>query len=87
MMASRTNRRAMAPVEWLLLVALSVLWGGSFFFAEVALAELPPLTVVLDRVGLAAVALALLVRAAGGHRAPRDLRLWARSWSWGCSTT
>jgi len=42
---------------WLLLLALSVLWGGSFFFAKVAIADLPPLTVVFARVGLAAVAL------------------------------
>lgn len=54
---------AMGPVEWLLLAALSVLWGGSFFFAEVALAELPPLTVVAGRVALAAVALRLVLRA------------------------
>ena len=28
--------------EWLLLLALSVLWGGSFFFAKVALGERGP---------------------------------------------
>jgi len=50
---------------WLLLIGLSVLWGGSFFFAEVALLALPPLTVVLGRVGLAALALLLLVRLTG----------------------
>ena len=38
---------------WLLLVLLSVLWGGSFFFIGAALRELPPLTVVLARVPLA----------------------------------
>ena len=68
--------RAMGPAEWLLLVALSVLWGGSFFFSEVALAELPPFTVVLGRVGLAAVALVGMVLASG-RRLPRSLRLWA----------
>ena len=40
---------------WLL--SLSVLWGGSFFFAKVALGELAPLSVVLGRVALAAIAL------------------------------
>jgi drug/metabolite transporter (DMT)-like permease len=68
--------RAMGPAEWLLLVALSVLWGGSFYFSEVALAELPPFTVVLGRVGLAAVALVGTVLASG-RRLPRSLRLWA----------
>ena len=61
--------------EWLLLVALSLLWGGSFFFAEVALAELPPLTVVLGRVGFAALALNLFI-VARGQRMPGDPRLW-----------
>ena len=47
----------MSGKDWLLLMTLSVLWGGSFFFSEVALAELGPLTVVLGRVGFAAGAL------------------------------
>ena len=34
----------MSAVDWLMLVSLSVLWGGSFFFAKIAVAELPPLT-------------------------------------------
>jgi drug/metabolite transporter (DMT)-like permease len=65
----------MGPLEWLLLVALSVLWGGSFFFVEVALIELPPFTVVLARVALAALALLLIVLASG-HPLPRSPRLW-----------
>lgn len=40
-----------------MLLALSLLWGGSFFFIGVVVAELPPLTIVLIRVGLAAVVL------------------------------
>jgi drug/metabolite transporter (DMT)-like permease len=70
-----TTRPTMGPREWLLLVVLSLLWGGSFFFAEVALAELPPMTVVLARIGLAALALNLLVLA-NGRRLPRSPRLW-----------
>jgi drug/metabolite transporter (DMT)-like permease len=38
-----------------LLALLSVLWGGSFFFIGVVIRELPPLTVVLLRVSLAAL--------------------------------
>ena len=67
--------KSMTLLEWLLLLTLSVLWGGSFFFGKVALAELPPLTLVLGRVALAAVALNLVV-VATGHWMPRDLRLW-----------
>ena len=48
-----------------MLLSLSVLWGGSFFFAKVAVGELGPLTVVFGRVGLAAVALNLVLAAAG----------------------
>lgn len=43
--------------DWALLGVLSVLWGGSFFFTGVALKELPPLTLVLLRVALAAMIL------------------------------
>ncbi|MEZ5857136.1 MAG: DMT family transporter [Hyphomicrobiaceae bacterium] len=55
----------MGATEWMLLVMLSVLWGGSFFFSKVALQELPTLTVVLLRVGIAACALALYLKATG----------------------
>ena len=67
--------RIMSPLEWGLLLILSILWGGSFFFVEVALTELPPFTVVLGRVGFAAIALILLVYGVG-HRLPADFRLW-----------
>ena len=40
--------------DWSLL-GVSVLWGGSFFFNGVVLRELPPLTLVLLRVALAAM--------------------------------
>src|SRR5262245_1778128 len=43
--------------DWALLAALSVLWGGSFFFNGVVLRELPPFTLVLLRVLLAAMIL------------------------------
>lgn len=66
--------KSMTSLEWLLLLTLSVLWGGSFFFGEVALDKLSPLTLVLGRVGLAAVALNLVVLATG-YRMPRDVKL------------
>jgi drug/metabolite transporter (DMT)-like permease len=49
--------------DWSLLAVLSVLWGGSFFFNGVVLKELPPLTVVLLRVALAALILLPVLRA------------------------
>jgi drug/metabolite transporter (DMT)-like permease len=66
---------AMGPAEWALLLALSILWGGTFFFAEIALEELRPLTLVLCRVGIAAGALVLVVHATG-HRVAASARLW-----------
>jgi drug/metabolite transporter (DMT)-like permease len=51
----------MAWRVWLWLISLAVLWGGSFFFAKVAVGELGPFTVVFARVSLAALALALFV--------------------------
>ena len=59
--------RAMGGVEWLLLVALSVLWGGSFLFGKIAVGEIPPLSVAFGRVALAALALNLLLLALGRH--------------------
>jgi drug/metabolite transporter (DMT)-like permease len=58
-----------------MLLALSILWGGSFFFVGVAVKELPPLTIVLLRVGLAALILNIVVRALG-LGAPRDKEVW-----------
>jgi drug/metabolite transporter (DMT)-like permease len=49
--------------DWALLAALSVLWGGSFFFNGVVLRELPPFTLVLLRVALAAAILLPLLYA------------------------
>lgn len=61
--------------EWAMLLILSIVWGGSFFFAKIALAELPPLTLVLYRVALAAMALLgwLLV---AGKSIPKGLDIW-----------
>lgn len=64
---------SMTNGDWLRLLTLSLLWGGSFFFAEVAVALIPPLTLAWARVGLAAMAL-LLVRALLGRLG--NLRAW-----------
>jgi drug/metabolite transporter (DMT)-like permease len=61
--------------DWSLLALLSVLWGGSFFFNGVLLRELPPLTVVLLRVALAAIMLLPLLRVYG-IAFPRGLAGW-----------
>ncbi len=65
----------MSATDWLLLIALSVLWGGSFYFAKVAVLEIPPLTLALGRVAIAGAAIAVLVRPLGGTF-PRDASTW-----------
>ena len=67
--------KTMDRAEWGLLVLLSVLWGGAFFCVGVAVVELPPLTVVLARVGLAALIL-LGLSWCLGHSLPRGLSAW-----------
>jgi len=67
--------KTMGLVDWLLLIFLSILWGGSFFFGKVALSELRPFTLVLGRVSIAAMVMHVVVRATG-HRMPSSLRLW-----------
>ena len=47
----------MNGADWAILLILSVLWGGSFFFIELALPTVAPLTLVLIRVAIAAAML------------------------------
>jgi drug/metabolite transporter (DMT)-like permease len=60
----------------LLLLGLATVWGGSFFFAEVALREVPPLTIALHRVFWAVPALFLVVLYQG-LKIPRSIRAWS----------
>ncbi len=52
--------------SWLLLIILSVLWGGSFFFVAVALREFPPMTLALARVAFAAAFIYPIFKMQGG---------------------
>lgn len=56
---------AVALRDWALLCLLALLWGGSFFFVEVALAGLAPLAVVWLRVAGAAAVLFVVLRLSG----------------------
>ncbi|MCB1389201.1 MAG: DMT family transporter [Rhodobacteraceae bacterium] len=66
----------MSGADWLRLILLSVLWGGSFFFVGVAVPALPPFSIVFARVGLAALVLAVALPALGLPY-PRGARVWA----------
>jgi drug/metabolite transporter (DMT)-like permease len=67
--------KQMGPREWLMLIALSILWGGSFFFVGVAVKELPPITIVAIRVALGAFILLTICRLMG-LKLPRDIATW-----------
>jgi drug/metabolite transporter (DMT)-like permease len=67
--------RPMTPAQWGLLGILSLLWGSSFFWAELALVSLPPLTLVQGRVTLGALFLLVVVRMRGVPL-PRTWRDW-----------
>lgn len=59
----------------IMLAVLSVIWGGAFFFAAIAVTEVPPLTVTLHRVFWAVpllFAFAYLARIP----IPRDAKTW-----------
>ncbi len=55
--------------DWGLLILLSLLWGGAFFFSKIAVGAIGPLTTAACRVSLAALVLLAVVRL-GGHRMP-----------------
>ncbi len=67
--------RTMGFQEWGLIVILSILWGGSFFFIGVAVNDMPPFTIVLCRVTLASVIL-LAVVYFKGNTMPSSPALW-----------
>jgi drug/metabolite transporter (DMT)-like permease len=63
-----------------MLIALALIWGASFMFIKVAVRELTPATLILGRLGLAALTLALVVPfATGTGPALAELR---SNWRW-----
>ena len=65
----------MGLTEWLFIILLSVLWGAAFFMGKVAVAEIPPFTIVFGRIGLGAIILNIIV-VATGKRMPRQAGAW-----------
>jgi drug/metabolite transporter (DMT)-like permease len=72
---SETINQVMGLQEWGLIIILSILWGGSFFFVGVAVKEMPPLTIVLCRVALASIILLAVVHLKG-NKMPSSKGLW-----------
>src|SRR3954464_13704490 len=63
-----------------MLIALALIWGSSFLFIKVAVRELTPATLIVGRLGLAAITLGLLVPFfVGTGETVRQLRA---NWVW-----
>lgn len=69
--------RLAGPGDLALLALLAAIWGASFLFIKVAVASIPPLTIVAVRVALGALLL-LAVARARGVRLPRGRATWLR---------
>lgn len=69
------QKLSMGRLEWTMLITLSILWGGSFFFMKVALSDLPTFTIVFCRVIIAACSLILLLKLSG-IELPRGSEEW-----------
>ncbi len=67
--------KSMSSAEWVMLIILSILWGGSFFFVGVAVRAFPPLTIVSLRVTLASLTLVAVVHFLG-LRLPMRRKIW-----------
>jgi drug/metabolite transporter (DMT)-like permease len=68
-------KSSMNKVEWGMLILLSILWGASFLFMKVALAELPTFTIVFSRVCIASLTLLILIKILN-HEFPKGLKVW-----------
>ena len=60
----------MTAAVWAQILLLGAIWGGSFFFARIAVSEIPPITLVLLRVGIAAAALQVWLAVTGQSFGP-----------------
>lgn len=60
-----TPQPSLSAATWGMLLLLGAIWGGSFFFARIAVAEIPPVVLVLHRVLIAALALHIYLAIAG----------------------
>src|ERR1700692_2943407 len=71
---SQTPHIAIEPA---LLLALAVLWGGSYTFIKLGVATIPPVTLIAARTAIAGLLLLAFMHARG-RRLPRDAATWRR---------
>ena len=61
--------------EFVLLACLALLWGSSYLFISIGVREIPPITLIAIRVGVAAIFLLSVIAWQGAHL-PRDVGTW-----------
>lgn len=66
----------MSTSAWIMLIALSLLWGSSFFLVEIALQGFPVMVLVTLRVAIAAIVLWCIV-ALSSAAVPRSMSVWS----------
>jgi drug/metabolite transporter (DMT)-like permease len=81
-MSKSAINTSMTTVEWFMLIGLSVIFGGSFFFTGVIVQDLPPKTIVFFRVLIAALALHLFMISTG-RKMPWNGTIWAAFFAMG----
>jgi drug/metabolite transporter (DMT)-like permease len=64
-MRNANIKTTMGSAEWSRLVLLSVLWGGAFFFVEIALLSFSPLLLIAVRFSMATLLVWIIVFAKG----------------------
>lgn len=69
------NQQSMGLSQWLLLLFLSLLWGGAFFLAKVAVTDVHPFALVLFRVSIAASVLFLYL-VVTRRAIPKSVTVW-----------
>jgi drug/metabolite transporter (DMT)-like permease len=65
----------MDAFDWVMLITLATVWGGSFLFNAILVAELPVITIVAIRVTVAALALWGFMRVTG-RKIPTAPQVW-----------
>jgi drug/metabolite transporter (DMT)-like permease len=73
-------RGAQAPPsrrDYLLLLSLGAIWGGSFFLIKLAIATVPPVSVAAGRILVGALLMGAVL-SLRGMRLPRDRAVWGR---------
>jgi drug/metabolite transporter (DMT)-like permease len=80
--ARPANDGAFTTTDWALFLSIATIWGSSFLLIDIGLDVLPPGLITLLRVGLGALALAVLPKPSVSIRSEDRVRLAALSILW-----